>query len=301
MQPLRCAGCRQPIEGQYLNALGKAWHPACFTCAACGQPIRDQYATHAGRALHPACYAAHHAPRCGYCGEPLTGRYLVDSWGTPFHAEHKQAFAACTYCGRLEPHIALTRKTRAQTIRCAACALSAVETEADAAPLVEAVIAHLAADGVRLRDRLWRLRLLPEAAFVQLDDHRPGRMGVTHSTATVQGRKTHSVTIDYVAIVAGLPRVLCEAVLAHEVGHVWLIQHGVRGLARRDEEGFCELLAHRRLTAIGGVEADVYARAIASNPDPVYGDGYRALAALNARHGFAALVETLRGKRRLPV
>ena len=157
------------------------------------------------------------------------------------------------------------------------------------------------ADGVRLRERRVALRLPDEDAFAALEGHRPGRLGLTHSTRHTRNGKTERVEIDFVAIVGGLPRMLFETVAAHELGHVWLIQHGISGLPQHHEEGFCELLAYRHLLAAGGAEADVYARAIAANPDPIYGGGYRALAALTANVGFAAVVQSLRSKRRLPV
>ena len=30
-----CAACNKPIVGQVVTALGKTFHPACFTCDNC--------------------------------------------------------------------------------------------------------------------------------------------------------------------------------------------------------------------------------------------------------------------------
>ena len=31
----RCQGCGEPVEGEVVTALGKAYHPACFVCTSC--------------------------------------------------------------------------------------------------------------------------------------------------------------------------------------------------------------------------------------------------------------------------
>ena len=32
-----CGACGKPIVGQVVTALGRTWHPECFTCAECNQ------------------------------------------------------------------------------------------------------------------------------------------------------------------------------------------------------------------------------------------------------------------------
>ena len=36
----RCSGCNLPLQGSYLNALGKKWHKHCLVCFACGKPFQ---------------------------------------------------------------------------------------------------------------------------------------------------------------------------------------------------------------------------------------------------------------------
>ncbi|MEE6486986.1 hypothetical protein FKM82_014752 [Ascaphus truei] len=68
-----CAVCEMKITERLLRAMGKAYHPSCFTCAVCkrslqGEPfIVDQN-------NQPHCVADYHrryAPRCSVCGEPI--------------------------------------------------------------------------------------------------------------------------------------------------------------------------------------------------------------------------------------
>ncbi|KAI0172002.1 hypothetical protein GGR52DRAFT_591763 [Hypoxylon sp. FL1284] len=37
----KCRGCRLPVVGQYVRALGGDWHDACFRCATCGGGFDD--------------------------------------------------------------------------------------------------------------------------------------------------------------------------------------------------------------------------------------------------------------------
>ncbi|KAM4637095.1 zyxin isoform 1-T2 [Discoglossus pictus] len=68
-----CAVCEKKITERLLRAMGKAYHPSCFTCAVCqrslqGEPfIVDQN-------NQPHCVPDYHrryAPRCSVCGEPI--------------------------------------------------------------------------------------------------------------------------------------------------------------------------------------------------------------------------------------
>lgn len=296
----RCRGCGQPIRGDFVTALEAPWHRACFVCVACHRPITGSFHVRDGQPLHPTCFAERYNPRCGYCRTPLMGRYLVDGWGTPFCPEHREQYAECRFCGRLVPEVARTRRAGRRQERCSACALTAVEGAAHGQRVLGPVIDWLAGQGVRLRQRDFPLRVLASAEFAQSPGYRPNRLGFTQSTHYQRNGRVVRAEVLYVAVLAGMPQALFEAVGAHEVGHVWLAQHGIVGLTERDAEGFCELLAHRYLTAQGGAEHAFYARRIAENDDPVYGDGFRALDKVAQRVGLPALAGNLRSKKRLP-
>lgn len=114
---------------------------------------------------------------------------------------------------------------------------------------------------------------------VRLRKHRPNRPG--HLGATVhgrlwRGRKLVRNRIQRIEVVAGLEPLLFQGVAAHELGHVWLAVHRI-SLPADLEEGFCELLAHRFYSDLGTEEGLRYAREIESNPDPLYGGGFRYL------------------------
>ena len=99
-----CKGCGQPIWGTYLSALGSIWHPEHFVCAGCGSPIQGtSFQVYQDAPYHGECYTRQIAPRCVYCRKPLSGQYLIDSWGQMFCTAHQTELPPCAYCGRLVP------------------------------------------------------------------------------------------------------------------------------------------------------------------------------------------------------
>ena len=73
---------------------------------------------------------------------------------------------------------------------------------------------------------------------------------------------------------------LLQAVSARKLGHAWLAASGILDLAQSDEEGCCELVAHRWLTDRDTPKAAGHAEDIRHQPDAVYGDGFRRRAGL---------------------
>lgn len=68
-----CAVCEKKITERLLKAMGKAYHPECFTCAVCSRPLQGEPFIVDQNNL-PHCVADYHrkyAPRCSVCGEPI--------------------------------------------------------------------------------------------------------------------------------------------------------------------------------------------------------------------------------------
>ncbi|XP_044152183.1 zyxin isoform X2 [Bufo gargarizans] len=69
----RCAVCEKKITERLLKAMGKAYHPECFTCAVCSRALQGEPFIVDQNNL-PHCVADYHrkyAPRCSVCGEPI--------------------------------------------------------------------------------------------------------------------------------------------------------------------------------------------------------------------------------------
>ena len=117
-------------------------------------------------------------------------------------------------------------------------------------------------------------------------------------TQVLNGRVI-STNVRGVAVLAGLPELLFQGVVIHELGHVWLVVQGVQKLPSWQEEGFCELLSYRFYTEMSTLEARYRTENIARNPNPVYGDGFRRIRAYTDRIGFQRLLEELQTTKRL--
>jgi hypothetical protein len=72
---------------RFINALGRVWHPECFTCAACGRPLDGQFAVDGqNQPYHASCYRENHHPRCHVCREylPMKDGGCITWMETPF-------------------------------------------------------------------------------------------------------------------------------------------------------------------------------------------------------------------------
>jgi hypothetical protein len=66
------------------------------------------------------------------------------------------------------------------------------------------------------------------------------------------------------------------------------------------EEGFCELLSYRYYQTNPGQVTAFYAERIEQSVDPVYGGGFRQVAAIARRIGFTQLLATLQNSKAMP-
>ncbi len=98
----------------------------------------------------------------------------------------------------------------------------------------------------------------------------------------------------HVYVLEGLPKERMEYVMAHELGHDWLVTYfpGIRDPAVR--EGFAEYVGwlYNRLHG-----RDELNRRIESNTDPVYGQGFRMVKAIADKEGFEGLKKFLNSRR----
>ncbi|XP_070615545.1 filamin-binding LIM protein 1 [Erythrolamprus reginae] len=90
----KCDACQAFILSEIVWAVGKGYHPECFTCVACSQQIgSDAFAVDDDqRALCLPDFYRKFAPTCGVCEEriiPQDGRdaYRIECLGRSFHED----------------------------------------------------------------------------------------------------------------------------------------------------------------------------------------------------------------------
>jgi len=302
-QPI-CKGCGQLIRGSYILALDTTWHSEHLVCAACHQPLDSaSFYQHQGKSYHIECYRRQIASRCTYCGKPLIGKYIVDSWGTKYCVEHATEYPACRFCGRLvPPRYQGNRAGSSGQVQCPLCRASAVESITQARPIFAGLVRWINRQELLYNNLDLRIKLCNQSQLTKYL-HPAGdtsALGATWHSIYIQNGGIVRTEVNGVVIVRSLPPPLFQGVTVHELGHAWLIVHRIMNLPSWAEEGFCELLAHRFYSEMATAECNHYASCIESNPDSVYGEGFRRVYTLAKAVGFQHFVEVLRITKQLP-
>ncbi len=239
---------------------------------------------------------------CALCHAELSGKYLASYWGDAYCLDHAKTAASCSYCGRFVPYLTQKdQKRMVEPISCDTCAAGAITEAAQAIELALPLIEWVETLGVKLRQKKFKIEVLDRADFLSRKGGRHDPLGLTMSTRIMRKNKVERAVVDGVAFLQGMPRTLFSGVCTHELGHVWLVQHKILGLPITEEEGFCELLAHRYYTGLDNDSGRFYAQRIAKNSSPIYGDGFRKLHKLEARVGFEQILKSLLRKKKLPL
>lgn len=90
----KCGRCQEPIKTECISALGKQWHPACFSCMTCNKAFDTGVFFEFGGA--PYCEQHYHSisgSLCGGCNKPITGK-CVNAMDKKWHPEH----FVCSFC-----------------------------------------------------------------------------------------------------------------------------------------------------------------------------------------------------------
>jgi hypothetical protein len=236
--------------------------------------------------------------RCALCGGQPVGRIEVSLRCEITCARHT-ILGRCVFCG-LPYEDARPPGWDAfcsEMLRCPTCQRGAVDTQDHARQLLPAIRCDMASIQIILPTRVL-VRLVEPAGLA------PGRqpvtggvlLGVTEHVLYASDRRE----VVEIRIARGQPPLQFGRAVAHEMGHAWLVQHGTGRLDPPLEEGLCELFAHAWLKRRTDPIATELRARLRDNPDPVYGAGFRTVAAATQRHGVAAVLTSLAGRSILP-
>ena len=299
----RCAGCRQPIIGSYVSAMGRSWHPEHFLCANCQKPTGQKFLVKDGK---PYCEEDYHllfSPKCQVCGNVIKGPHLQNHWGERFCKWHKGKLPECFSCGRLISD-RLTgggaRYTDGRTI-CGLCRSRAVDKESRGIPLLISVRKTLGELDLDPSQRDIPFRLTDRNELMRLA--RKGRKekqvnGMARIRETSRKGVELTRTIDEILALYGLPEEHLGAVLAHELGHAYLFLNHFPLLKPKVEEGVAELFAYLWLKKRGGVDAENRIFLMEKNTDAVYGRGFKDARKAFKKHGLKKLLDHVKRTKR---
>lgn len=284
-----CAQCDQPIgNARYFTIDGRSYDSACFIehiaprCNYCGKPVSGEWITNDSGNYHSSCYFEHVAPRCLVCKRPISGEYFFDEFGMTVCADHKDNVRQCHACSRL-----LSEQGGHQSqpygdgrLMCAGCRKTAVSDVDDARHLMREVIEDLRGEGIEINGRI-DLRLVNQRELTDLShEFIEDRLGVTiyEKTGLIPG--VWSFKDFKICILYGLPKTLLRSVLAHELMHVWIFKNGPTDQDRQLCEGSCEYASFLVLSRNPSEESRFYVDRLRENPDPIYGEGFRKVSAM---------------------
>ena len=235
---------------------------------------------------------------------PLAGAVQLDAWGNQYCARHANEYPRCSCCQRLICE-RLTGGGVAYSdgrLVCNVCRKTAIDTEAQAKPYIEAMAAWLYQQGFQFQNLALRVKLVGQQELAASGPrHGSGEtQGMIFRATVTGGGRSPQRRVEGVAILKGLSRQVLEGVALHELGHAWLFLHSVDGLGQPVEEGFCNTLSYLYHATVNSDEARFCRVVIEHSPDPVYGDGFRSVYAAVRRHGLMPVTEYLQRYRRLP-
>jgi protein DA1 len=174
---------------------------------------------------------------------------------------------------------------------CPRCTSTAVSTQEKVRSVLPRVRTGLHGLGLRLITPV-RVRLATADELAALSGDATGR--IAGCTVSIDTR-----VVD-LAVLAGMPAPEFGAVVAHECMHAWMAQRGFGPVPAPIVEGLCQLVSDKWLQRIPDPRGRLLRAAIADDPDPVYGDGFRRVEASVGRHGLRAVLRAVRVQGALP-
>ena len=265
-------------------------------CNHCKQLISNQWILFEENEYHSNCYENDIAPKCSLCLEILSGEYLVDAWGNPFHKLHESKGIYCSSCSRIISEGVTQGGYKLDDGRflCSLCQSNIVQSSSqiDVSKLkVLTLLQKIGIDGIKktvpisIANRFLLQNLADEIASSNLK-------GFTKFS--YNKLPFGNFASEYkIYILDRLPTIEFEAVLAHEYLHVWLYNNNI-DLPPAQREGFCNLASAYIYEQNGSKFSEIHLNSMDADSDPNYGDGYRKMKIHLEKKGWKSLLQTVR-------
>jgi hypothetical protein len=278
----KCDYCNTLLGSTWLEYKNHQYHNNCYTkyiqlkCNQCNNPITDSFIEFEDKNYHPTCYTTFILPKCNICLQPLEGEYVIDSWNNKYHKNHVNDGVKCNSCTRIISQQITNGGFQIHDGRylCSLCEINIVKTSNDINKSLQNVLdvfenvglTHFPIDiPINLVDKLELGKLSKSLS----SDH---LKGFTHTIETKTMFNTHREFTVY--ILTYLPQIEFEAVLAHELLHVWLLQNKIE-LSLQETEGFCNLGSMLIYNEYKTTFSDIHLESMQMSEDQIYGVGFR--------------------------
>ena len=229
-------------------------------------------------------------PVCTICKQVLIDDYLKDAWENPFHTHHKNDGIFCNSCSRIISQ-GIThggfRYTDGRHL-CSLCQISVVENDSIIQAAYTSIISQFDSIGIHNIPRDIPIELIN---LIELNE----KFGQSHGKLKgfTQTKRYHDSQLSFtIFILFGLPQIEFEAVLAHELMHVWLYRN-YHNLPIETVEGLCNLGSALIYRNDGTHFSHIHLKAMQNNPHTIYGDGYRRMKIQLEKLGWDCLIKQL--------
>ncbi len=215
------------------------------------------------------------APRCHTCGAPITNVYYEIPGLPGLYCEKcYKTLPHCFFCGR-----PVRDTQKGKRIVCQECRHEVIQDPEEARHLV-----------LQIRDWLntrLHLQLPTQTGFQFVTDLAP-HVGVSLLGTTRElGAFIHEDGTVQILLLNDMPRATLIETVAHELAHVWQEGRVPKGQRLLIKEGFAQWTAAKVLESL---KCDQALRVLQKRDD-IYGQGYRIIQAVEARHGIPAVLE----------
>ncbi len=228
---------------------------------------------------------------CTICLQPLITEFSLDAWQNPFHTHHENDGVFCNSCSRIiSQGITLGgyRYTDGRHL-CSLCQISVVENDSLIHVAYVSVNSQLEAVGIRnipLNIPIELINLIELTEKFGIPSH--GNLkGFTYRTHEKISNPSYTIFM-----LLGLPRIEFEAVLAHELLHVWLYQNNIT-LSLASTEGFCNLGSYLIYKNDDTHFSRIHINAMTTSIDKAYGKGFREMKVQLEKLGWKKFIANL--------
>ncbi len=260
-------------------------------CAKCKKIILGIFYKEGSKFYHEKCYLDLRNLYCVVCGQSISGRYLIDTWGNKSHINHNNNL--CDSCGRI-----IAQKTTGGGFVhhdgrkiCRECLSTSVKDENQVQANNIYILSLLNGVGFSDIPADIEIELVNRTEMIKKSGHKDNYgLASISKTAGIFNKSFLSAKI---FILDYLPAIQFKGVLAHELLHVWLAAHNID--LKKYEEALCNIgstLVYNSLKK--NKLADVLNEQMKINSDPDYGIRYMKLKSKLKSQGWASFLEDIK-------
>lgn len=276
-QTINCNYCKSKIEGKYIIVDGKAYHQNHFKCAKCNRPIKGNYTDKNNKFYDKKCYEQLFALKCSVCKKPINGEYLIDEFGLKYHKYHESELKRCDNCNRL-----ISDRTTHGGVKyadgrniCTLCSRKKLNSYNKYEKSFNRVISRVGNYGLRFNKLSINLKVVNLSELRKVSGNKYSKNIKGYTATRIRSFGNNRTFKHTIYVLSEIPPKYAEATIAHELMHVWISENLNQKLTKQLEEGSCNYLSYTFLKSDYSDDAKYIMKQLYSNPDKIYGDGYR--------------------------